>query len=63
MKISEGAVTYIEAARTLEHIADHRILLQEEKALCRALARHFRKLEAENQISAVHEERQNDVSR
>lgn len=44
-----GVVSYIEAARKLEHMADTRILLPEEKALCRALARHLRQLEVNSQ--------------
>jgi hypothetical protein len=40
-----GTMSYTEAARMLEHIADTRILLSDEKALCRALARHLRKLD------------------
>ncbi len=44
-----GAMSYLEAARKLEHMADTRILLSEEKALCRALARHLRWLELKDQ--------------
>ncbi len=40
-----GTMSYAEAARKLEHMADTRILLSDEKALCRALARLLRKLE------------------
>lgn len=40
-------ISYCEAADKLDHMADTRILLMDEKALCRALARHLRQLEAE----------------
>lgn len=40
-----GTMSYSEAARKLEHMADTRILLPDEKALCRALAGYLRKLE------------------
>ena len=44
-----GTMSYLEAARKLEHMADTRILLSEEKVLCRALARHLRQLELKEQ--------------
>ena len=42
-----SVISYCEAAADLEHMADTRILLSHEKALCRALARHLRQLEVE----------------